>query len=333
MRHNRLPDPGLAWSSDQVTGSLTTFDDDVSPGACARAKRSSGLSVSVVLPALNEESTVGPICRAIVDELVAGVHLVDDLVVMDGGSTDGTASRARLAGARVVDVGDVLPDVELRGGKGESLWRSLAVVETDLVVWIDADIRNFGPGFVTNLVFPLLTRPDLDFVKAYYRRPLQLAETLLPHDGGRVTELLAKPLLATLFPELTSFHQPLSGEYAARTAVVRDLPFFTGYSVEVGLLVDMIFQLGLGRMAQADLGTRVHRNRPLPELAPMARSLSSTILRRAADYGRVVLSEETRRLVHGVAAGDRAEVERPPMCLAQGDWRYDVRDAGAALSS
>jgi len=291
---------------------LATFDRRWSTASCAALKRSVGASVTVAIPALDEQSTIGAICGSVAQNLMRGHALVDELLVLDGGSNDSTAARASAAGARVVDVASVLRDVPLRAGNGESLWRSLAVIETDIVVWVDADIRNFEEHFVTNLVAPLLDE-DVDFVKAYYTRPLQMADTLLPHGGGRVTELLAKPLLAEFFPELTAFHQPLAGEYAARTDVMRDLPFFTGYSVEVGLLIDLFARDGLARMAQADLGTRVHRNRPLSELAPMAHQLAHTITRRAVSHGRI---SEPGSPSEGFTPWD-GELERPAMSLVQ----------------
>lgn len=317
--------PPQATAPDAST--LTTFDRTWSAEECAALKRMSGLSVTVAIPARDEEPTIGPICEGIVEALMRGPGVVDELIVLDGCSTDLTSVRARAAGARVLDVSDVLPDLPVHPGKGESLWRSLAVIETDLVVWVDGDIRNFDSRFITNLVGPLLARPDLDYVKAYYRRPLQLAESLVPHNGGRVTELLAKPLLAALFPELNEFRQPLSGEYAARTEVMRDLPFFSGYSVEVGLLVDMLFQIGLPRMAQADLGTRVHRNRPLLELGPMAGGLARTILQRAAAYGRITFDDATGRTLEAALPGASLELERPPMTLVQGDWTLQLDDS------
>lgn len=272
--------------------------------------RGRGLEVGVALPALNEAPTIGAICRTIRDELMERTGLVSELLVIDGGSADGTPQVARDAGARVVDAEEVLPHVGFAGGKGESLWRSLAVLETDIVCWIDADIRNFEPHFVTRLVAPLIDDETIAFVKATYRRPLALGDVIVPDGGGRVTELLARPLLTALFPELSGLRQPLAGEYAGRREVLVNVPFFSGYSVEVGLLIDLLEEVGLDAIAQADLGERIHRNRPLAELAPMADTIGRTILRRAAEWGRIQATPDEF---------ETTEIERPPMRTLRSD--------------
>jgi len=182
-------------------------------------KREAGVSISVALPALNEANTVGPICRSIVDHLTGPAGLVDELVVLDGGSADDTVAVARAAGASVVDARGLIPHVPPVKGKGESLWRSLSILTGDIICWIDADITNFEPHFVSRLLAPLLMDPSCMFVKAFYRRPIAYGEVTLPTGGGRVTELLARPLLNALFPELSGVVQPLSGEYAGRRDV------------------------------------------------------------------------------------------------------------------
>lgn len=299
-----------------------TFAGDDLPSArslAARA-RADGVRVSVVLPALNEAATIGDICGTVSRRLMEDVPLVDQLLVVDGNSEDGTAAVARAAGAEVVRVTDLMPGVAPVRGKGESLWRSLSVVTGDVVVWIDADIRNFEPHFVTRLVAPLLADSRTSFVKAFYRRPLAHGDDVLASGGGRVTELLARPLLNMLFPELSAMIQPLSGEYAGRREVLERLPFFTGYSVEVGLLIDLLDAVGLEGMAQVDLDERVHRNRPLEELSPMAFAIGRTILRRAEDWGRVEADHDFSTLPLLIpdeqgAITPRAveELERPPM--------------------
>jgi len=284
---------------------------DVEPAAdMARRARELDLSIGVALPALNEASTIGSICRSIRDELIERTGLVADLVVVDGGSTDGTVAVATDAGARVVGTGEVLAEFAPVGGKGDSLWRSLAILDTDIVCWIDADIRNFEPHFVTRLVAPLIAEPSIDFVKATYRRPLAIGDVMIPDGGGRVTELLARPLLAAFFPELAGVRQPLAGEYAGRREVLMKVPFFSGYSVEAGLLIDLLGEVGLDAIAQADLGERIHRNRSLAELAPMADSIARSIIRRAAEWGRVVATPEEFT---------NDEIERPPMASLVSD--------------
>jgi glucosyl-3-phosphoglycerate synthase len=209
--------------------------------------------------------------------LLERTGLVDEILVVDDHSTDDTAAVARAAGARVVAVDDVLPELPPGEGKGEALWKSVAAAEGDLIVWCDADITDFGPRFVVGLVGPLITRADLGFVKGFYHRPVEGSA----HGGGRVTELMARPLIATLFPHLTSVVQPLSGEYAGRRSLLERLPFVQGYGVDLGLLVDISELEGTEVIAQVDLGTRRHRNRPLDELGPQALAVLQTALRRA----------------------------------------------------
>jgi glucosyl-3-phosphoglycerate synthase len=243
------------------------------------AKR--GRTVSVVLPALNEQATVG----ALVGELrplVGG--LIDELVVMDSGSTDRTAEVARDAGAQVVHRTDVLPELEPWPGKGEVLWRSLAATSGDVLVFIDSDLIDFDSGFVPALLGPLLLphRPGhrVELVKGFYRRPLRIENVEAGTGGGRVTELLARPLLNALRPELAGVVQPLGGEYAANRALLESLPFAAGYGVEIGLLLDTHTRHGLNGLAQVNLGVRKHRNRSLLELGVMSRQILGAALPR-----------------------------------------------------
>jgi glucosyl-3-phosphoglycerate synthase len=317
----------LIWPGEQARSWFqghTLGARHVPPAArIAARKRAEGLTVSVALPALNEGTTVGTIVDIIQRELSTdGVGLIDELVVLDGGSSDDTAMVAEAAGATVVRIPEVLPEIALVPGKGESLWRSLAVLRGDIVVWIDADIRNFNSHFVSNLVAPLVMNPELQFVKGYYDRPLERDGQLHAGEGGRVTELLARPLLGTMFPELSGFIQPLSGEYAGRREILEEVPFFTGYSVEVGLLIDLLQLVGLDALAQVDLGERVHRNRPLEELSPMAYTIARAILQRAEARGRmesIVTFEDSPFLMPGgneiLQSRQIEEVERPPMRL------------------
>lgn len=233
--------------------------------------------VSVCLPARNEEATVGAIVETIHVHLVEQVPLVDEILVIDDHSDDETAARAAAAGATVVDAATVLPEVPGGPGKGRALWRSVHAARGDLIVWCDADVTNFGPQFVVGLLGPLLTDPTVEYVKGFYRRPLGTSG----EGGGRVTELVARPLLSLLFPELAEFVQPLSGEYAGRRRVLEQVPFVAGYGVEVGLLIDLSRRYGLGALAQVDLGTRRHRNRPLRELGPQAMTVMQVVLRRS----------------------------------------------------
>lgn len=236
-----------------------------------------GRSISVVLPALNEEETIESVIESI-SPLVDG--LVDELIVLDSGSTDDTEIRAVAAGARVVSREQALPEVPIRPGKGEALWRSLAATCGDIVVFVDSDLINPHPMFVPWLVGPLLTGDGVHLVKSFYRRPLNAAAGAGDTGGGRVTELVARPLLAALRPELGSMLQPLGGEYAATRELLTSVPFAPGYGVEIGLLVDTFDRLGLDAIAQVNLGVRAHRNRPLAELGAMSRQVIATLLSR-----------------------------------------------------
>ncbi|BBZ40960.1 glucosyl-3-phosphoglycerate synthase [Mycobacterium conspicuum] len=232
-----------------------------------------GRTISVVLPALDEEETI----ESVVDSIspLTG-SLVDELIVLDSGSTDETEIRAIAAGARVVSREQALPEIPTRPGKGEALWRSLAATSGDIVVFVDSDLINPHPMFVPWLVGPLLTGDGIHLVKSFYRRPLDAGAT----GGGRVTELVARPLLAALRPELGGVLQPLGGEYAATRELLTSLPFAPGYGVEIGLLVDTFDRLGLDAIAQVNLGVRAHRNRPLAELGVMSRQVMATLLSR-----------------------------------------------------
>ena len=281
------------------------------------AKR--GRRVSVVLPALDEQDTVGPIVAAILPLTRPGPGgsepLVDELVVLDSGSTDRTRERAAAAGARVVGRGEVLPEIEPVPGKGEVLWRSLAVTSGDLVVFLDSDLVDFDPGFVPALLGPLLTEPRIHLVKGFYRRPLRLESAELDTGGGRVTELLARPLLAALRPELSGIVQPLGGEYAATRELLEAVPFAAGYGVEIGLLLDTHARLGLDAMGQVNLGVRKHRNRSLLALGLMARQILAAALHRCGlpDAGGAIT--QFRQLEgEWLPTGQHVEVtERPPM--------------------
>jgi glucosyl-3-phosphoglycerate synthase len=246
------------------------------------AKR--GRTISVVLPALNEAETVAAVIGTITPMLGG---LVDELIVLDSGSTDETAARARVAGARVVTREEALPEVPPQPGKGEALWRSLAATTGDIIVFIDSDLIDADPMFVPRLVGPLLTEDGIHLVRGFYRRPLKVGDGQDANGGGRVTELVARPLLAALRPELGYVLQPLGGEYAGTRELLTAVPFAPGYGVEIGLLVDTYDRLGLDAIAQVNLGVRTHRNRPLSELGPMSRQIIATLLTRCgiADSG------------------------------------------------
>jgi glucosyl-3-phosphoglycerate synthase len=275
------------------------------PAAVATAAADAGLSVSVCIPARNEAGTVGGVVSAIRSALVDDLDLVDEIVVVDDHSDDGTAAVAAAAGARVVDASTVLEDHGEGHGKGEALWKSLHESTGDLVVWVDGDIVDFDPAFVVRMVGPLVCDPSVDFVKGHYHRPE--ADGV---GGGRVTELLARPLLSLYFPELAEVAQPLGGEYAGRRTLLEQLPFVVGYGVDVALLIDAVALAGIERIAQVDLGVRHHRNRSLDELGPQALAVGQAILERAGvrPPGPAVLHRPGR---------DALAVplhQRPPLC-------------------
>jgi glucosyl-3-phosphoglycerate synthase len=242
-------------------------DFDVGRLAAGRA-----VTTSVCLPARDEAATIG----AIVGRLV-GHPLVDEVLVVDDHSSDLTAESAKAEGAVVVRAAEVLPEHGEGPGKGQALWKAVASSTGDLVAFCDADVRDFDERFVVGLLGPLLADDDVAFVKAFYERPGDGH----PRGGGRVTELVARPVLHLLFPELADVVQPLAGEFAGRRALLESLPFVEGYGVDLGLLVDVVRAVGPERVVQVDLGRRVHRNRPLQELGPMATVVLQTALRRA----------------------------------------------------
>ncbi|MFI9275068.1 glucosyl-3-phosphoglycerate synthase [Kitasatospora sp. NPDC052896] len=291
------------------------------------AKRVAGPAgtVSVVLPALDEEATVGGIVSVIRRELMERLPLVDELVVVDSGSEDRTARFAAEAGARVVHRDDILPRLPAVPGKGEVLWRSLLATSGAIVCFVDADLREFDPAFVTGIVGPLLTDPGIQLVKAMYDRPLETGGAIVPAGGGRVTELVARPLLNLHWPQLAGFVQPLGGEYAARRSLLERLPFPTGYGVELGLLVDALELVGLDALAQVDVGVRHHRHQDGQALGRMAATIYRTALERldrshrlkaADDLARPVLTQFSRDSTDGGFTGHSHPVpalDRPPM--------------------
>ncbi|WP_059017279.1 glucosyl-3-phosphoglycerate synthase [Mycobacterium sp. M26] len=269
--------PGDTWLSDHSWSHPTWTVEDL-----VAAKR--GRTISVVLPALNEEETVGSVIDTISPMLGS---LVDELIVLDSGSTDDTEIVAVAAGARVVSREQALPEIEPQPGKGEVLWRSLAATTGDIIVFVDSDLIDPDPMFVPRLVGPILTGQGIHLVKGFYRRPLTVGKGEDPNGGGRVTELVARPLLAALRPELGCVLQPLGGEYAGTRELLTSVPFAPGYGVEIGILIDTYDRLGLDAIAQVNLGVRAHRNRPLTDLGAMSRQVIATLLSRCgiADSG------------------------------------------------
>jgi len=280
-------------------------------------RRAHGVGVSVCLPAKDVAGTVGPIVEAIRREWMGPRPLADQIVVIDSGSSDDSAGEAAEAGAEVMRAADILPDIPPRPGKGEALWKSLAVVTGDLVVWLDADVHPFDPAFVPELLGPLLHCPGVDYVKGFYRRDLGDRRG----DGGRVTEICARPLIALAHPEPAGFIQPLAGEAAGRVGLLRQVPFFTGYAVEIGLLVELHRRVGLAGLAQVDLGRRGHRHQTTAVLGPMGLEIMRAVLEGTASpaggatFGEpVTFARPVRRGgAHRMEEVTSALVRRPPL--------------------
>jgi glucosyl-3-phosphoglycerate synthase len=283
--------------------------------------RKQGQRVSVVLPAKNEAATIGAILTALRVELMDELPLLDELIVIDSNSTDDTSAVAAAAGARTAHQDQILPGAGCIPGKGEALWKSLAIASGDIILFIDADLHGFDAQFAVGLLGPLLADPQIHFVKSYYDRPLDDGVRVMPAGGGRVTELVARPLLNLFWPELAGFIQPLAGEYAGRRGLLECIPFVSGYGVEMGMLIDVLETVGLGGMAQVDLGERRHRNSTDGQLARMAMQIQLTVQSRLHRRGLAPAAPRTVELTQFLRdgetyIGDTAVVgvsERPPM--------------------
>lgn len=285
-------------------------------------KEKQGSTVSLALPALNEEETVGKVIRTIKTALMDDVPLLDEIVLMDSNSTDRTREIARELGVPVYIHQHLLADMGPRSGKGEALWKSLLVTKGDIVAWIDTDIVNIHPRFVYGIIGPLLLDSKIQFVKGFYRRPLRVGDKVQAGGGGRVTELTARPLLNLFYPELSGVVQPLSGEYAGRREALEQASFFSGYGVETGLLIDVFEQFGLSAIAQVDLQERIHHNQELEALGKMSFAIIQTVLRKLERrFERSFIRDinKTMKLIKYAKGGyylevdEVAERERPPM--------------------
>jgi len=260
-------------------------------------KKESAVSTSLIIPALNEASTIGKIVAFINEKLSKQHSIVDEIIVMDGTSEDATVATAEKAGAKVFNVNTIGPEVPGMG-KGVGLWKSQFISQSDILIFIDADIINFDERFVCGLLGPLLSDQEIYFIKAYYRRPLVLGTEYYENFGGRVTEILMRPLLNAFIPELSFIKQPLSGEYAVRRNVLNELPFWSGYGVETGLLLEMFFRFGLSHIAQVDMENRCHRNRNVKELGMMSNCIIQVFFTLLERYGYISLNHHAYKLFH-----------------------------------
>ncbi|MBN9392003.1 MAG: glucosyl-3-phosphoglycerate synthase [Chloroflexi bacterium] len=286
------------------------------------SKKSQGLTISLGLPALNEEKTIGDVISVIKSELFDKYPLLDEIVVIDSQSSDRTVEIAKELGVPVHIHQEVLPSIPPRRGKGEALWKSLYVLKGDIICWVDTDIINMDPRFVYGLVGPLLKEPRIQYVKGYYRRPIRVGDKIYETGGGRVTELTIRPLFNLFFPELSGMIQPLAGEYAGRRTCLEQLPFFTGYGVETGHLIDVLERFGLNALGQVNLRERQHRNQELGALSQMAFAITQVVIKRLEERERLRLTEDVNRTMKLITHGEEGlklgvrhieDRERPPM--------------------
>ncbi|MEE4112248.1 MAG: glucosyl-3-phosphoglycerate synthase [Desulfobacteraceae bacterium] len=288
-----------------------------------KAKQRKNISISLCLPTLNEEKTIAKEIIIMRSELMTRYPLIDEIVVIDSGSTDKTRHIARSYDATVYQADDILPHLEKFKGKGENLWKALHVTRGDIIIYIDADIKNIHHRFAYGLLGPLLLSDRIRFTKAFYDRPISIGESKLhPTGGGRVTELVTRPLFSLFMPDLTQFVQPLSGEYAGCRDIFENIPFHVGYGVETGMLIDIYEKWGLDVMAQVDLDRRVHKNQDTKALGRMAFVIIKTFLNRVQKLNRVDIKQEIfdemiqYSLVRNVLQPQMhllAQLERPPM--------------------
>jgi hypothetical protein len=285
-------------------------------------KEKQGLTISLGLPALNEEETVGHVIETLKTALMDEVPLLDEIVLIDSRSTDRTRQIAESCGLPVYIHQDILPEVGANIGKGEALWKSLHVLKGDIIAWVDTDITNIHPRFIYGLIGPMLQSPRIQYVKGFYQRPIKVGDKLQAGGGGRVTELVARPLFNLFYPELSGIVQPLSGEYAGRRTALEQLPFFSGYGVETGLLIDLLERFGLEAIAQTDLEMRVHHNQPLVGLSKMSFAILQVFIARLESrYGVQLLDKANRSMKLILQEPERfaleineiGDVERPPM--------------------
>ena len=291
-------------------------------GGLVRRKQQQGLTISLCIPTLNEACTIAAVVGLLRSELQERFPLLDEIAVIDSGSVDGTLELAAAAGADVYRAADILPEMGYYSGKGENLWKAVYQLKGDIIVFVDGDISNIHPRFVTGLVGPLLCRPEIGYVKSFYDRPLHHDEADRAFGGGRVTEILIRPLFSLYFPELTALIQPLAGEYAVRREILEQLAFPVGYGVETAHLIDVYALGGLGVFAQTDMEERRHRSRTNQELGKTSFAVLQVIGRRLRARGILLeapqgkgglrqFRQQGRQIYQEVS--HLVELERPPM--------------------
>ena len=284
-------------------------------------KKKKNLTISLCFPTLNEAKTIEHILDLVKHEIFEP-GLVDEVVVIDSNSIDNTVHIARSTGFKVIQHKDVLSKYEYFGGKGDALWKSLAVLKGDIIVWCDSDIVNFNSRFIYGILGPIITDDKVSYVKGFYRRPLQIESSNLENEGGRVTEILVRPLINLFYPDLSRIFQPLSGEYAGRRKVLESIPFSTGYGVEVGMLIEIFEKFGLDAIAQVNLQRRVHRNQPISSLSRMSFGIIQTFIGKLEKYNKAELGRNLSKIYNQIEFINKEyiitpleleEMERPPM--------------------
>lgn len=285
-------------------------------------KEKKNLKISLCIPTLNEESTIGKEIILFKSELMNRYPLLDEIAVIDSGSEDKTLEVASEFGADTYLASDILPHLEPKKGKGENLWKAIYQLSGDVIVYVDADIKNIHPRFVYGLVAPLIYRDEVKYVKAFYDRPLAVSENVRVSGGGRVTEILTRPLFSLFYPDLTAIIQPLSGEYAVRREVLQEISFPIGYGVETSHLIDVYNKFGLEAFAQTDLDRRVHHNQPTQALGRMAFGILQTFINRVEEQNILKMDQDLHTVLRQFQArADQYELlekeivedERPPM--------------------
>jgi len=299
-------------------------------------KEKQNLKISLCIPTLNEEKTIGKEIVLFKSELMSRYPLLDEITVIDSGSKDKTLEVAKNFGADVYLADEILPDIEAKKGKGENLWKAIYQLSGDIIVYIDADIKNIHPRFVYGLLGPLIYRKEIKYVKAFYDRPLAFSEGIRPSGGGRVTEILTRPLFSLFYPDLTAIIQPLSGEYAVRRDVLENIPFPIGYGVETSHLIDIYEQFGMEAFGQTDLDQRVHRNQSTRSLGKMSFGILQSFLKRAESMGKIKEIGDMGTVLHQFQAREETfeqidfeivEEERPPMItIAEYKKKFSIKE-------
>ncbi|MDA3811097.1 MAG: glucosyl-3-phosphoglycerate synthase [Spirochaetaceae bacterium] len=289
-------------------------------------KERQNLKISLCIPTLNEQKTIGKEVVLFKSELMTRFPLLDEIAVIDSGSEDKTLEVASSFGADTYLAADILPELSDKKGKGENLWKAIYQLKGDIIVYIDADIKNIHPRFAYGLIAPLLIKPDVHYVKAFYDRPLAFSGSIRPSGGGRVTEILTRPLFSLFYPDLTAIIQPLSGEYAVRREVIEKVPFPIGYGVETSHLIDIYEEYGLSAFAQTDLNQRVHRNQTTRALGKMSFGILQTFLSRLQEKYQIENFPDMNTIFRQFQVRDETfetieynikEYERPPMITVE----------------